>query len=237
MVENAQRLYDVLIGLGFPADHIRTFYNQAATQQNLNATLSEFWEGGRFEGASRLFFYFGGHGDGREGNGFLVTYDFDPKRPTITGFLMRDFAGRHFPLIKAHHFLVAIDSCSAGLALPGMQTLGEGSTNRSSLISLAEIRADVKEPARNLLVAGTGASLAIADPNSGGIFTDVLIEGLKGNADPYKSGVIPFGDLLRYVRHEVIGRTAAMGVEQVPSGFRATEYGHGEVVFQLPPPK
>jgi tetratricopeptide (TPR) repeat protein len=235
MVENAQRLYDVLIGLGFPADHIRTFYNQAATQQNLNAALSDFWEGGRFEGASRLFFYFGGHGDGREGNGFLVTYDFDPKRPTITGFLMRDFAGRHFPLIKAHHFLVAIDSCSAGLALPGMRTLGEGPTR--SLVTLAEIRADVKEPARNLLVAGTGASLAIADPNSGGIFTDVLIEGLKGNADLYKSGVIPFGDLLRYVRHEVIGRTAAMGVEQVPSGFSATDYGHGEVVFQLPQPK
>jgi len=86
-------------------------------------------------------------------------------------------------------------------------------------------------------VAGTGASLAIADPNSGGIFTDVLIEGLKGNADLFKSGVIPFGDLLRYVRREVNGKTSAMGVEQVPSGFRATQYGNGEVVFELPSPK
>ncbi len=235
MVENAQRLYDVLIGLGFPADHIRTFYNEAATQQNLDRALRDFWQGEQFEGARRVFFYFGGHGDGMEGNGFLVTYDFDPKRPTTTGFLMGDFTWRHFANIKAHHFLVAIDSCSSGLAVPGMQTLGDA--DRRSLITLAEIGVDVKERARNLLVAGTGASLAIADPNSGGIFTDALIEGLKGNADLFKSGVIPFGDLLRYVRHEVIGRTAAMGVEQVPSGFRATNYGHGEFVFQLPLPK
>src|SRR5207248_917335 len=87
MVESAKRLRDVLTGLGFPADNIQTFFDQDATTQNLTTALADFWKGGRFEGASRLFFYFGGHGDGDEGNGYLVTYDFDPKKPTATGFL------------------------------------------------------------------------------------------------------------------------------------------------------
>ncbi len=61
------------------------------------------------------------HSDGR---GYLVTYDYDPQRPTTTSFLMSDIVGRHFPHVEARHMLVALDSCSSGLAIPGFQTLG-----------------------------------------------------------------------------------------------------------------
>jgi hypothetical protein len=69
--------------------------------------------------------------------------------------------------------LVAIDSCSAGLAIPGIHTLGN-ETKALSVVTLAQIRTAVEKPARNLLVAGTGSAPAIAD--AGGVFTKVLLD-------------------------------------------------------------
>jgi hypothetical protein len=143
---------------------------------------------------------------------------------------MADFTGRHFPLVKAHHFVAFIDSCSSGLAIPGMKTLGD--TKTPSRATLAQIRAAVEQPARNLMVAGTNSQPAIA--NAGGIFTQALTSGLKGDADLLNNRLIQFDELAVYLKRKVIDQAAGMGLRQEPSAFKATNIGNGEVIFQLP---
>jgi hypothetical protein len=183
MVERAEQLRATLIERGFPSENITALYNAEATSVNLNETLQKFWKGGEYADASRLMFYFGGHGDGEEGYGYLVTYDFDRLRPTSTSFLIGDFVGRQFQYVTAHHFLVALDSCGAGLAVPGAVHLS-GEADEAVLdhfATLAVVRKDVEGKARNLLAAGTGEQRALWE--TGGIFTKALIDGLGGKAD------------------------------------------------------
>jgi YVTN family beta-propeller protein len=230
MVENAQQLRQVLLMLGFPPNHIQTFYDENATAENLDHALKNFWKGGQFEGARRVVFYFAGHGDEEQGNGYLVTYDFDPRRPTASSLLMSSLSSQHFPLINAHHFLAAIDSCSSGLAVPSMRVLG--GQRLEGFDTLAQIGAAVDERPRNLIVAGTGKERALAP--SGGIFTRALIDGLKGGADYSQNGIIQFQLLAFYVQKQVVTQAKELGVNQKPNYYKATAFGDGEMLFQLP---
>jgi hypothetical protein len=234
MRERAEELRSVLGDLGFPDANIATFYDDQATAKNIDDALGEFWQGGRFADADRLVFYFGGHGDGSAGSGYLVPYDIDRNRPTRTGFLMSDFVGRHFPNILAHHVLVALDACGSGLAIPGTHTLAGNVDERRlvRLATLATIRGDTEDAARNLLVAGTGEQRALWE--TGGIFTQALIEGLRGNADIIKDGVIQFDELSLFVDRKVRARAAAIGVRQDPGSFMADRFGRGKILFMLP---
>jgi hypothetical protein len=233
MVETARKLKSELIKLGFPKENIREYYNEQATSANMDAALRDFWEGGPYEGASRVFFYFGGHGDGEGGHGYLVTYDFDKKRPTQTSFLMSDFVARHFPFMRVHHLFVALESCSAGLAVPSLESGDADEAKLRRFATLANIRADVEGEARDMLVAGTGDEPAAA--SAGGLFTKALIEGLEGEADLFHDGIIRFDALGAYVRMKVVARAAALGVKQEPKTFKATAFGNGSVVFPLAP--
>jgi len=232
MVGTAEELKSVLIALGFPPAHIFTYYDENATTVNLHNALGEFWKGGTYEAADRLFFYFGGHGAGTQGNGYLITYDFDPKRPQFSSFLMSDFVGSQFPNVLAHHVLVALDACSSGLAVPQLMSGTVDNDRLKQFAKLVSIRGDLKESARNLLVAGIGDEPAVAQ--SGGIFTKALIDGLKGEADLNGDGIIQLEELGIFLESTVRARAAAVGITQDPDIFRATQFGRGKVVFTLP---
>jgi Caspase domain len=230
MLSNAEALKDTLIKQGFESDHIFTLFDEEATSENIEMLLTEFWTGGKYADASRLVVYLGGHGGVDDGNGFFVTYDYDPSRPSTHSILMSDFVGRQFSQIKAHHVFVAIDACNAGLAIPGAKTQG-GSTDAEKFAVLANIRAAVSDPARDLLVAGTSDQSAVEEEKTGGLFTEALLDGLKGAADKSKTGVINFTELGDYVRSMVIARAAEYGVKQEPVPFPATRFGNGQVLF------
>jgi uncharacterized caspase-like protein len=234
MRERAEELRATLIKVGFPPNNIFTYYDEEATAKNIDEKLGDFWEGGRLAEADRLFFYFGGHGDGVKDSGYLVTYDIDRERPTRTGFLMSDFVTRHFPNIKARHVLVALDACASGLTIPGKDTLSGGLNDEQikHFATLSAIRTDTGEHARNLLVAGTDEQRALWE--TGGIFTQALIEGLQGEADLIRDGVIQFDELSLFVERRVTARAAEVGVRQDPRSFLADRYGRGKMLFILP---
>lgn len=234
MVARAEQLKTELIKTGFPEANIITLYDEKATSTALDDALGEFHEGGRHAGVERLFFYFGGHGGGAAKSGYLVTYDFDKTRPTRKGFMMSRFVSEHFPNIKAKHILVTLDACSSGLAVPGMDALAStpATTDAERFATLATIRAETKENARNMLVASTGEQPARVE--AGGIFTRALIEGLEGKADVIKDGVIQFTELRLYVERRVRAWAAELGVSQEPRSFEATREGNGKVLFMLP---
>ena len=228
MVKGANDLKIALENLGFPANHIATFYNEQATSTALNETLYRFWQGHELENADRVFFYFGGHGSQVGKSGLLVTYDYDLKRPTTTALLASDLTIRHSQNIQARHVLFALDSCHAGLAIDLLDTPVSEREVRSPR-QLSVIRANAEKVARNLLLAGTGDQSALWV--NGGIFTKVLVAGLAGNADLNHDGIIEFDELKLYVRNEVIEATIGSGIRQEPDGYVLTKFGQGRVLF------
>jgi uncharacterized caspase-like protein len=239
MVKNAAELVSELKRFGFPADHILFLSDEAATSKKINDTLQEFWKGGKFDTADRLLFYFGGHGEKlpndnlvdptRQEKGVLVTFDFDSKSPALTGLLLDDIINRHSRYIVARHVLFLIDACSAGLLLPRYQKGEENAEERAHLRKLAMLRQDIKKPVREFLLAGTGEEKALW--MNGGIFTQAVIEGLKGKADWAGDGLIEFDELSLQVRNAVRSKADETGVDQVPAEFHV---GDGRFVFVKP---
>jgi hypothetical protein len=237
MVNNANVLRDVLIRKGFPEENIFFLSDEETRATRIEALLKEFWKGGKYEGADRLLFYFGGHGDyttissqPNESNGVLITADFDPMRPTLTGLLMEDLTFRHFRNIVSNHVVVLLDACSSGLALQQFQQGTESeSALRRKFRKYVTLKAELDRPARNILVAGTGEQRALY--KEGGIFTTALVESLSGAGDVNKDGIVDFDELALTVTHAVRTRAADHGVAQEPDAFKATLYGKGSVVF------
>ena len=229
MVSWAEKLKATLLQHGFASDHVLTFYNQEADSKDVNAALETFWAGGKRADADRLFFYFGGHGSHVEDVGYLVTYDYDPQKPTLTSLLMRDLTGRHSDNILAHHFLVALDACSSGLAVStlGDEQRQQDRAERRRVRGLSIIRNDTTPKARNVLVAGTGDQSALYD--NGGVFTQALVRGLQGEGDLNHDGIIQFPELAVFVSDEVADAVSNKIDQKV--GYYKLPRAAGEVLF------
>ena len=130
--------------------------------------------------------------------------------------------------------LVILDACSSGLAVSDTRTMAPPvtETNISDFATLAIIRSELAEKARNILVAGTGDEPALA--KNGGIFTKYVISGLKGDADLTQDGVIQFEELQLYLKNRVEVETAQMGLRQTPNSLVATRFGRGRIFFLCP---
>ena len=129
--------------------------------------------------------------------------------------------------------LFTLDSCAAGLSIPGSTTLGglEEKTLKK-FRSLAIIRGDTENQGRNLLVAGTGEQKALWV--NGGIFTKALIDGLKGEGDLNGDQIIQFDELSLYVSNEVTAKAAETGMRQNPIKYHPDLFGDGKMLFLTP---
>jgi hypothetical protein len=229
MVSNAEQLRNALILQGFAPEKILTLYNQQAESGTVNDVLRSFWQGGKRSSADRLFFYFGGHGSNIGKKGLLITYDYDPKVPTLTSILMHDLTGQESENIVVKHVFIALDACDSGLALP---TLGDSFRNASEIKnfrSLSIIRNDTTPVSRNVLLAGTGDQPVVYD--NGGVFTQALVRGLMGSADENGDGIIEASELATFVKDEVAFLASKKGIVQQVGFYQLTAYGTGEVIF------
>jgi uncharacterized caspase-like protein len=207
-----------------------TLYDAQAESRAVTAALESFWPGGARAGADRVFFYFGGHGSQLDGNGFLVTYDYEPARPTLTSILMRDLSGRHTENMAAHHVLFALDACSSGLTVKTLQDPSRDVLERKTFRRLSIIRNDTAPKARNVLLAGTEDQPAVYD--HGGIFTRALVQGLGGMADLNRDGLIQFVELGLFVKNDVAEIASTKRVIQTADYYKLTAGGNtGEMLF------
>lgn len=231
MVPEAKKLVTTLQRVGFPAKNILTLFDQNATSDRLEATLQRFWQGGDLANADRLFVYFGGHGSVVDSTPILITYDYDPKRPTTTSFQMQDFVERQSRNLRPHHVLFALDACHAGLTA---KHLGDTNAEKAQFLrfsTLAAIRRDTEPRARNLLVAGTGDQLALY--KNGGLFTRALVESLGGGGDLNKDGVIQMEELAFSVRNWVTEHAGREMERQDPDYKILDTYGAGRFMFLM----
>jgi uncharacterized caspase-like protein len=228
MVKQAQRLSDTLASLGFARENIHTLYDTAATSSAIQDLLKEFWAGGRYATADRLFIYFGGHGAVIGQAGILVTYDYDPKRPTAFAIPLSTIRADEMSLITAKQVMVALDACASGLAGLPLGDQAPTAVGRKRL-ALKEIEAEASSSARNLLVATTGVEPALWE-REGGIFTVALVNGLSGQADE-GYGIIDFEDIAHYVKTHVKWQALDKNQVQEPQSWVLSQDKRGKMLF------
>lgn len=146
-------------------------------------------------------FYIASHGTVDEGEYFLITSNVGSLR---TEKLKTDAISQHqlkeaIANIPATKKLIIIDTCNAGALGDAIQVamLTRGMSEDTAMKILS------RAVGSTILSASTSRQEALEGYQGHGLFTYVLAEGLKGNADKGRTGFIKTTDLADYVDNEV----------------------------------
>ncbi len=217
-VSDARAFYDHLIRNNrIPEENVTLLINQKANLTKLRSALGTHLKN-KAGKQDMVIIYFAGHGASEkdvmspDGDGlekYIPPYDADPKDLYASALPMNEVS-RIFDRIRSERLIFIADACYSGAS--GGRT-----------ISLTGIRANISDAFLNRIVRGKGRIILTASgPNevSGeddelrhGVFTYFLLEGLRGEADTDKDGMITVDEVYRYVSREV---PKATGQEQHP---------------------
>ena len=182
---------------GIPRENIALLTDANATKSDIEAYLED-WLPRRVTPASRVYFYYAGHGAPEpEGKGaFLVPYEGHP-----------DFTSKLVPLgrlyqtlnrLKAREVVVLLDSCFSGAK--GRSVMQSGIR---PLVLTSERQLAVEGKA--VVVASASGSEVTSDfePARHGLFTYFLLKGLRGEADNNGDTMVTIGELFGFVSSHV----------------------------------
>ncbi|HPE69472.1 MAG TPA: caspase family protein [Thermotogota bacterium] len=234
VVQDARELGWTLEQLGVGSE------GQGSLQVLVNPTRGEMlhallqWSQ-RGEMGDSMVLYYGGHGETREQNGqgttFWVPHD------GYTSAMLRqdtflDFQGQVVPILERNldgkQWLLVLDACFSE-SLLAERPAGSPKLELDGFATLAE-----QFPIQ-VLVSTAEGQCSMEYPEGGGIFTGVLIEGLKGKANFNEDETIEIGELIEYVKQQVAHQTEE---SQTPVSFGDSTQGVivPDPTFQNPPP-
>ncbi len=217
-VNDAQAFYRLMVEENrVPAENVTLLLNDQASLVNLRSTL-----GTRLKNSARendmVIIFFAGHGaterdaSSPDGDGlekYLLPFDTDPADLYTTAMPMVEVS-RIFNRIRSNRLVFIADSCYSGAS--GGRT-----------ISVNDLRATISDGFLDRVVGGRGKVIITAssanevsvekDELQHGVFTYYLIEGLKGEADTDRDGMVTVDEAYRYVSDKV---PQATGQEQHP---------------------
>jgi formylglycine-generating enzyme required for sulfatase activity len=214
-VNDARAIEAALLGQGFRRDRIVTLLDAQATKSRIETVLGDDLR--QKVGANdRVFVFFAGHGKtdrlrSGEDEGFLIPVDGDPSRlfgSAISMTALRQISDR----LPAKHILYVVDACYSGYAL----------FNRAISDDLLEEM--VRRPAIQILTAGRQGDQA-QERGGHGVFTEVLLHGLQGDAFTSK-GWLALEELGLWVKQRVF---AESNKKQLPQYGNLS--GEGQFVF------
>jgi len=211
----------------FEPDRVRLFRNSEANEENLEGALREWLCDPKSVGPNDLVvFFFAGHGvteslGARGDRGYLVPAD-GRHDPAGGGYNwsslidMREMEGTS-ERIPAKHVLYILDCCFGGLA-----------TRRTS----PPVAPGLRNRARQVLTAGS-RDQTVADSGGTGhsVFTDALLDALRGKADLDGDRVITVSEMFLFVGMRVEGET---GRRQTPLFATFPDHEGGSVAL-FPP--
>jgi len=204
---DAEAVHDVLINQesgNFEPENVRKLIGPRATRANIEDAL-ERWLPSVASSEDRVVIYFAGHGFlAGNGEAYLAPYDLDPKRMDATAYSverMNEVVGKR---IKARWKVLLTDSCHSGGITP--QT-----TNEAINDSLANVAGVLS------LTATHKNERSFEDSSLGsGVFTYFLVQGLRGQADSDRDGLVTAAELVEYVRSNVYNYVHQRGEQQSP---------------------
>jgi uncharacterized caspase-like protein len=165
--------------------------------------------------------YLAGHGATLNGEYLFIPWDmvYANQEALRTGSVRQEQLMRWLGLIKAQKSLVLLDTCYAGAL---MKATAGGTPALFAARGLEEkgaIDRLMRATGRAMLVASTERQFALEGyDDQHGVFTYVLLQGLRGDALPWQSDtIITIDHLASYVMREVPRRTMEKwGYEQFP---------------------
>jgi formylglycine-generating enzyme required for sulfatase activity len=178
-VNDARSVERALREQGFSPQRIVTLIEDDATKARIETVLGDELRQ-RVGRDDRVLVFFAGHGmtdrlRSGEDEGYLLPVDGDPERlfgTAVSMSALRQISDR----LPAKHILYIVDACYSGYAL----------FNRSISVSLLDEM--LKRPAIQILTAGRQGDQA-QEKAGHGVFTDVLLRGIRGDAFGDKSWV------------------------------------------------
>ena len=217
-VNDARAVERTLLAQGFRPDRIVTLVDGEATKHRIESVLGDDLR--RKVGPNdRVLVFFAGHGKtdalrSGEEEGYLIPVDGDPGGlfgSAISMTALRQISDR----LPAKHILYIVDACYSGYAV----------FNRSIADDLLEEM--VKKPAIQILTAGRQQDQA-QEREGHGVFTQVLVRGLAGDAFTGKDWVA-LEELGVWMKQRVF---AESNRKQLPQFGNIS--GEGQFVFTRP---
>src|ERR1051326_4138059 len=214
-VNDARSVQEALLAQGFKRERIITLLDAKATKTGIERALGDEMRL-KVGKDDRVLVFFAGHGKtDRVGEsdeeGYLIPVDGDPGALYSTGISMEGLR-RLSARIPAKHILYVMDACYSGYAI----------YNRAVADDLLDEM--VKKPAIQILTAGRQGDQA-AERNGHGVFTEVLLRGLKGDAFAGKNW-LSLEELGVWMKQRVF---AESGRQQLPQFGNLS--GEGQFVF------
>jgi uncharacterized caspase-like protein len=202
----------------FKQIYVTSLLNDKATKNEIkraNEGLSEA------KPSDVFVWYLAGHGKAINGDYHFVPWEaaYENEETLKAASLSYEEIGSFFQKLRPRKSLLILDTCHAGLAASGDSRLMFGSLSRGNDEKSAISRL-MKFTGRTILAAcSTERKKALEGHEGHGVFTYVLLQGLKGKADRSgeRQGVITIDELADYAREEVPKITMKKwGFEQIP---------------------
>jgi tetratricopeptide (TPR) repeat protein len=189
---------------GFDEKRILLLLDEQATTAALTKALRSFLK--KPARQDLVLLHFSCHGapdpDGLD-EVYLVTHDTDPSDIAATALPMREVRYALDYTLKAQRVVILADTChSAALGNRGRRS----ATPNAALMNSYLKQVGESKEGRAWLLSAEANEVSLEDERWGGghgLFTHHLIEGLKGDADRDRRGVVKVGDLFDYVEQRV----------------------------------
>lgn len=212
--QDAEKMKETLLHSG-EYDEIVILQDQDASYDNIRYFMQSYFPSQMMQpGRYRFLFYFTGHGGQYEGFnknviGLLLLKGAENRINTIESIDMRDLVKWSDRFQYASHVLFLLDSCFSGLAGTEVK---EGYDIHANMLDLAEMNG------RHMITAGSADQTSIANVTrwGGSLFTEMIVNGIKGRADSNKDGVVMTYELFNYVQETVRDEANEFGHKQTP---------------------
>ncbi|MEN3335277.1 MAG: hypothetical protein V7641_4642 [Blastocatellia bacterium] len=195
-------------GGGFPSSQIKVLLNQDATLAAVRTALGT-WLARSAEPEDSVYVFFAGHGvvEG-DRDGYLLAYDSDPQNLYATALSVDELNKVISERLHTRLVVLFTDACHAG-------RLGFAARGVEDRVLVNRFLDEVGKTGQGVfrLLASRPDELSYEDKRWGGghgVFTNFLLEGLRGRADRDGDGVVRAGELLDYLSEVVPNETKAL---------------------------
>lgn len=205
---DAQKFADYLTspsGGNVPQDHIKLLTNNEATRNNIIKSLNQVL--GRALENDVVYLYLAMHAkpDISGQPLFFLAYDSNPDDPWSTAIQQYELQGILQNAIHSKKVVWIADACHAGTI--GSQDIGQRASRYDLTNRLLNEMAKARPGMAMFMATSASQTSQEGDKWNGGVFTNYLIQGMRGAADEDKNGFITLSELSRFVQRSVADAT------------------------------
>lgn len=201
----------------FKEIYVTSLLNHKATKNEIKKAFEDL---SKAKPSDVFVWYLGGHGKAINGDYHFVPWEalYENEEVLKAASLSSTEISSLLQKIQARKSLLILDTCYAGLAASGDSRLMFASLSRG-IDEKSAISRLMKFTGHTILAASSEHQKALEGHEGHGVFTYVLLQGLKGKADRSGEGqgVITIDELADYAREKVpIITMKKWGFEQIP---------------------